>query len=75
MLETSKERVELLKIGITGKTIERLYIVNNDIKIIRAPIFFQLIEIECSLPEKIETSPTSFGKIAITSPPLPFLIG
>ncbi|MCZ7398163.1 MAG: hypothetical protein O8C62_00515 [Candidatus Methanoperedens sp.] len=48
MLETPKERIELLKIGITGKTIERLYIINNNIKIIYIPMFFELIEIECS---------------------------
>lgn len=35
MLETSQERVKLLKAGITGKTIERLYIVENNFKIVR----------------------------------------
>jgi len=34
MLETSKERVELLKLGIDSKTIEKLYIKNNGFKII-----------------------------------------
>jgi hypothetical protein len=34
MLETSKERVKLLKMGIDGKTIEKLYIKNNGFKII-----------------------------------------
>jgi len=29
MLVTSKERVKLLKMGIDGKTIEKLYIKNN----------------------------------------------
>lgn len=55
MLETPKERIELLKIGITGKTIERLYIVYNDIKIIPAPMLFELTEIESSLPEKVQS--------------------
>ncbi|MCZ7398165.1 MAG: hypothetical protein O8C62_00525 [Candidatus Methanoperedens sp.] len=45
MLETAYERVKMLKAGITGKTIERVYIVENDFKIVRSPIFFDLIEI------------------------------
>jgi hypothetical protein len=45
MLETSQERVKLLKAGITGKTIERLYIVENNFKIVRRPIFLDLIKI------------------------------
>lgn len=60
MLETAKERIELLKIGITGKTIERLYIANNNIKIIPAynPIFFELVEMESCLPEKVKDNST-----------------
>lgn len=46
MLETPQERIRLLKAGITGKTIERLYIVENDFKIVRHPIFFDFVEIE-----------------------------
>jgi hypothetical protein len=38
MLETSKERVKLLKKGIDGKTIEKLYINHNGFKIIGRPI-------------------------------------
>ncbi|VVB97669.1 Uncharacterised protein [uncultured archaeon] len=45
MLETSQERVKLLKAGITGKTIERLYIVENNFKIVRCPIFLDFVEI------------------------------
>ena len=40
MLETSLERVRLLKAGIDGKTIEKLYIIYNNFKIIRIPILF-----------------------------------
>jgi hypothetical protein len=40
MLETSQERVRLLKAGIDGKTIEKLYIIYNNFKIIRIPILF-----------------------------------
>ncbi len=38
MLETSEERMKLLKTGLTGKTIEQLYIKNNNLKIICASI-------------------------------------
>ncbi len=54
MLETPKERVELLKLGITGKTIERLYIANNGIKIIPVRKHFE-VEIESGLPEKVKS--------------------
>jgi|GEM_PF-4857760 len=43
MLETSEERVRLLKAGLTGKDIERLYIVHNNIKIIGGPLLFNLV--------------------------------
>jgi len=46
MLETSQERVKLLKAGITGKTIERLYIRENNFKVVRSPIFLDLVEID-----------------------------
>jgi len=39
MLETYKERVELLKMGSDSKTIERLYIKNNGFNIIIQRIF------------------------------------
>lgn len=45
MLESREERARLLKAGITGKTIERLYIAFNDIKIVRRPMFFELAEV------------------------------
>ncbi len=40
MLETSQERVRLLKAGIDGKTIEKLYIIYNNFVIIHDPILF-----------------------------------
>jgi hypothetical protein len=46
MLETSQERVKLLMAGSTGKTIERLYIRENNFKILRSPIFLDMVEIE-----------------------------
>jgi hypothetical protein len=45
MLETSQERVKLLKAGIDGKTIEKLYIIHKNFKIARTPNHFELIEI------------------------------
>jgi hypothetical protein len=35
MLETPKERVRLLKAGIDGKTIEKLYIISNNLELLR----------------------------------------
>jgi len=45
MLETSKERVALLKAGIDGKTIEKLYIIYNNFKIVSNPGFFDAVKI------------------------------
>jgi hypothetical protein len=42
MLETPEERVKLLKAGITGKTIEELYVMYNNLKIVRASMRFEL---------------------------------
>lgn len=42
MLETPQERVRLLKAGIDCKTIERLYIVFNNLKIVHTPLLFEL---------------------------------
>ncbi len=38
MLETPQERVKLLKAGIDGKTIETLYLIHNNFKIVRGPL-------------------------------------
>ncbi len=46
MLETPEERVKLLKAGVTGKTIEQLYITYNNFKIVRTPVRFELVEID-----------------------------
>ena len=45
MLETPQERVRLLKAGIDGKTIEKLYIIYNNLKIVHTPLYFESIEI------------------------------
>ena len=46
MLETAQERVRLLKAGIDGKTIEKLYIIFNNLKIVHIPLLFELVEID-----------------------------
>ena len=52
MLETSQERVKLLKAGISTKTMEQLYLQSNSFKIIGIPVLFNLVEI---IPEtKVE---------------------
>jgi len=45
MLETPQERVKLLKVGINDKTIEKLYIIYNNFKIVRIPILIEIVEI------------------------------
>ncbi len=45
MLETAKERIKLLKSGLTGKQIERLYIEKNEIRIIRN-IVYKAVELD-----------------------------
>ncbi|MDO8725776.1 MAG: hypothetical protein Q7J35_06900 [Candidatus Methanoperedens sp.] len=46
MLETAKERVKLLKKGLSQKEIEMLYIEHNNFKIIRTPILYDANEFE-----------------------------
>ncbi len=48
MLETSEERIKLLKAGISGKTIEKLYLMQNNMKIVISPVFFELVEIHAN---------------------------
>jgi hypothetical protein len=40
MLETAKERIKLLKMGLSGKEIEGLYIEQNNFKLIHTPILY-----------------------------------
>ena len=44
MLETSHERVELLKAGISIKTIEKLFLMCNKFKIVGSPVLFEPVE-------------------------------
>lgn len=45
MLETSEERIKLLRSGYTGKKIEELYIENNKSRKVNFPIRIMLAEI------------------------------
>lgn len=45
MLETSQERVKLLKAGIDGKIIEKLYLIYNNFIITHTSNHFELVEI------------------------------
>jgi len=40
MLETRKERIKLLKAGISAKNIENLYVEGNDMKIINGNLLY-----------------------------------
>jgi len=44
MLETPEERIKLLKAGLTGKAIEKMYIEYNNFKIVHTLILFELVE-------------------------------
>jgi hypothetical protein len=46
MLETSEERIKLLRAGYTGKTIEKLYIEHNNLKIVHIPPIIELLEFD-----------------------------
>jgi hypothetical protein len=49
MLETREERVKLLKAGLSGKMIERLYIESNNFKVIPFSSVIELLEIDMCL--------------------------
>ncbi|MCX9082337.1 MAG: hypothetical protein OIN83_09090 [Candidatus Methanoperedens sp.] len=46
MLETSEERIKLLKTGFSQKQIEEMYIEGNNLKIVYQPILVDIVEIE-----------------------------
>lgn len=43
-METSEQRIKLLKAGFSGKEIERLYIEYNNFRIVCLPILYELTE-------------------------------
>ena len=61
MLETSQERVELLKAGISGKKIEELYISLNNFKIVYNPALWEKVE---NNPQRIICNCTAINQEA-----------
>jgi len=60
MLETSQERIKLLKAGIPIGEIEQLYLRSNNLKVINIPVLFEAVEVNqenkvkaffCEVPE------------------------
>ena len=45
MLETSQERVKSLKAGMSSRTMEQLYLITNNFKIIGVPLLFEAVEV------------------------------
>ena len=48
MLESSKARIKLLKLGFTDKTIKEIYIKYNDFIIVQSPIPLQVEPDTCN---------------------------
>ncbi len=46
LLETSEERIRLLRAGFTNKRIEELYIEQNNFKIVKVPILYEKIKLD-----------------------------
>ncbi|KAB2948088.1 MAG: hypothetical protein MPEBLZ_02688 [Candidatus Methanoperedens nitroreducens] len=65
MLRTRQERVELLKAGIFGKTIERLYITYNNFIIVGNPIFYELVEINTEKIKDIAISQEATAELSL----------
>lgn len=59
MLETSQERVKLLKAGISGKKIEELYTKGNNFKIVHNPILCEKVRMN---PERLSCKCTAINQ-------------
>lgn len=46
MLETSQERVKLLKAGISTEKIEQLYLKANNFRMVNIPVLFEAVEVK-----------------------------
>ena len=53
MLETSEERIKLLRLGYDSKEIERLYVKHNKFKMVYAPPLIEIVEIDLLQNRKI----------------------
>ena len=65
MLRTRQERVELLKAGIFGKTVERLYITYNNFIIVGNPIFYEMVEINTEKIKDIAISQEATAELSL----------
>ncbi len=61
MLKTSEERTKLLRAGFTGEAIEKLYIENNNFKIVNTPILFELVELDILQARRTASSEIAVG--------------
>lgn len=64
MLETRNERVKLLKAGLSGKMIERLYIEGNSFRIISFPPVIKLMELDVPFDENNHVMQAAIAKFA-----------
>jgi hypothetical protein len=53
MLDIPEERVKLLKTGLSGKEIEKLYIEQNNFKIVCTPILYEVNEFDVLQNKKV----------------------
>jgi len=56
MLESPRERVNLLKAGVSEQTIEQIYVAENNFKIVRSPVFLKTVKTDTN---KIANVPIS----------------
>jgi len=56
MLDKSEERVKLLKKGFSQKQIEKLYIKENNFKIVNPTLLFELFEIDAGNNRKMSVN-------------------
>lgn len=56
MLKTPEERIRLLIVGFSCKTIEKMYIEQNGFKITNLPLYIELVELEIPDYKKPATS-------------------
>jgi hypothetical protein len=64
MLETSEERTKLLKLGFSGKDIEKLYIEHNKFKIVYSPVPLKQLNLSVfeQTPEKVRQDEDCFSE-------------
>jgi hypothetical protein len=61
MLETPEQRTKLLKAGLSGKEIERLYIEYNNFRIVNFPILYELKEFSMGNMKNLDAKQLEFS--------------